>query len=373
MKVICDRAALAETLNLVGAVIVTRTPKEVLKCVKLTASDRVLTVSGTDLEVAIRLSTEKVEIQQEGEVLLPAEKLGQIFRESLDPTLTLHIDGDQAVIRGADSRFTIYGYPAADFPAWPDAAESGLSFDIDAGQLTTLISRTIFATARENSRYAINGVLMKREGNKLKFVATDGRRLAMACGTCKAGGDGETTCIIPTKALNLLLKIAADPEQPVNIATTENQAIFRVGKEEDGPQALLATNLVEGAFPPFEDVIPKDLDKTVRFDVDTLSSAVRRAALLTNEESKGVRMNFQSGQLTITSRAPELGEAEIKVPLEGYEGDDLEIGFNPGFIIDALKVVDTPEIGFDLGTANKPGTIRCGTEFLYVLMPVSLK
>jgi len=130
---------------------------------------------------------------------------------------------------------------------------------------------------------------------------------------------------------------------------------------------------VEGAFPPFEDVIPKDQDKKVSCDTASLLSAIRRAALLTNEESRGVRMAFADDKLTLTSRAPEMGEAEVELALDKYEGDPVEIGFNPGFIADALKVVDGGKVIVELKAPNKPGVLRTGPDFTYVLMPVNLQ
>jgi DNA polymerase-3 subunit beta len=151
----------------------------------------------------------------------------------------------------------------------------------------------------------------------------------------------------------------------------ENQAVFNLGEGNDA--AVLSTNLVEGAFPPFEDVIPKDQDKKVTFVAAELASAIRQAALLTNEESKGVRLSFKDKMLTLTSRAPEMGEAEIHLDLEMYDGDPLEIGFNPGFITDALKVVDGSEVIIELKAPNKPGVLRTCNDFTYVLMPVNLQ
>ncbi|MCI0675303.1 MAG: hypothetical protein L0Y42_05935 [Phycisphaerales bacterium] len=170
-------------------------------------------------------------------------------------------------------------------------------------------------------------------------------------------------------------KLITDPEAPIKLAIEENQALFSVGDGSDssGEAAVLSTNLVEGAFPPFEDVIPKDQDKKVTFDAGQLNSAIRRAALLTNEESKGVRMSFADKKLTLTSRAPEMGEAEIEVDLDKYDGDPLEIGFNPGFITDALKVVDGQEVIVELKAPNKPGVLRIGNDFTYVIMPVNLQ
>ena len=182
------------------------------------------------------------------------------------------------------------------------------------------------------------------------------------------------SCIVPSKALKLAVKLIDDPEMSVRMAIEDNQVLFAFGSsDEPGLTAVLSSNLVEGAFPPFEDVVPKEHDKKVSFEASTLGSAVRQAALLTNEESKGVRMSFVQDKLTLTSRAPEMGEATVEVKLDDYQGDPMEIGFNPGFIIEALNVIDGGPITLELKEANKPGVIRTGNDFTYVLMPVNLQ
>ncbi len=370
MKVICDRAALLDAVNLVGGVVVSRTPTPILLCIKLSAKDGLLTLAATDLEVGLRLGVDQVEVQDEGDILIPSDKLTQIVRASDDSTLTIEADGNTVHIRGKDAHFTIYGYDPKEAPEVREFGDAAVDCEIESHILRGLISRTLFAAATETSRYAINGVLFDRDGKKLRMVATDGRRLALANGDCKAK-DGKISCILPTKALNLLNKLIADEDANVRVSVDDNQAIFAIG--EGGTAAILSSNLVEGAFPPFEDVIPRDQDKKVSFDSHSLSSAIRRAALLTNEESKGVRLSFQKDQLTLTSRAPEMGEAEIHVDLTDYEGDPVEIGFNPGFITDALKVVDGKQVIFEMKAANKPGIIRTGNDFTYVIMPVNLQ
>jgi len=212
-------------------------------------------------------------------------------------------------------------------------------------------------------------VLYDRTGNNLRLVATDGRRLAVATDSCK--GEGDSSAIIPSKALKLLNKLVDDPEAPAKIALDDNQVVIQIGDGADA--AVLSSMLVEGTFPPFEDVIPKDQDKRVHFDSHALASAIRRAALLTNEESKGVRMAFADKMLTLTSRAPEMGEAEVTLDIEKYDGDPLEIGFNPGYIVDALNVVDSPDVIIELKAPNKPGVIKTGKDFTYVIMPVNLQ
>lgn len=387
MKVICDRSALQDAANLAGGVVVLRSPKPQLACLRLTASKDDagggagrLTLAGTDAEISLRLGTPQVEVQQDGEILLPADKLKQIVAaQDSDPTLTIETAGDQATIRGTNARFTVYGYPGADFPSIPDFPDEGSTsdtFSISADLLHQLVNRTIFSTARENSRYAINGVLLKRDAKKLTLVATDGRRLALAKGTCDPGSNDAPggQCIVPTKALSLVLKLLPTAADTVRVAITDNQIMFAFGEAGDVSAAVLTSNLVEGTFPPYEDVLPKDQDKRATLTVTELASAVRRAALLTNEESRGVRMAFAGDSgLKLSSRAPEMGEAEIEVPVKKYEGDDIEVGFNPAFITEALKVVDDDEVIFELKAGNKPGLMKSGNDFLYVVMPVNLQ
>ncbi len=392
MKVVCDRASLLEAINLVSGVVATRTPRPQLTCVKLTAAKEgkggTLTLTATDAEISLRLRVDNVDVEQPGETLIPADKLRQIVSaEDNEPTLTLEASGDTVDIRGEDAHFKVYGHPPEEFPAVAGfkAAVSGAGgtppakavFKHPAKSFGELIARTIFATARENTRYAINGVLLSRNGKKLEMVATDGRRLALCRATLTEKDGPSVKCIVPTKALTLLQRLLGSAQGDVDIAITDNQIFFNISHGESGADesAVLASNLVEGAFPPYEDVIPKDNDKTVHVDRDVLFSAVRRAALLTNEESRGVRLSFtgKDNRLDLSSRAPEMGEANIQVDLTEYKGDDVAIGFNPGFITDALKVISDPDIIIELKKENKPGLIRSGDDFVYVVMPVTLQ
>lgn len=408
MKVICDRGALMEAVNVVAGVVPSRTPTPALACLKLVARKvggaGELTLSGTDGETSLHVAVSHVDVVEQGQVAIPADKLRQIVSaEDNEPTLTLEVEGDQCTIKGTNAFFKVFAYPAQDFPPLPDFAQAITGsggdaaksvFALTSGALQDLVQRTIFATARETSRYAINGVLLKRDGKKLEMVATDGRRLAMSrtqVPSSKGDGKGEARgenvqCIIPTKALNILSKISRDPEEVVRLAITDSRIFFAFdvptpagGKDPDkhnSPRAVLSSNLVEGSFPPYEDVIPKDSDKKITADRDELSSAVRKASVLTNEESRGVRLSFSksSKKLRLTSRAPEMGESEINVGLTSFEGDnDIEISFNPTFITDVLRIAPEQEVIVELKASNKPGLIRSSTnDFVYVVMPVNL-
>jgi DNA polymerase-3 subunit beta len=368
MKVNCNRGALLDALNLTGNVVAARTPKPVLQCLKLTAEDNALIVAATDLEVAIRYRDEQVQIEQGGETLVPADKLRDIVRESIDDTLSIETAGDNANIRGQDSHFKIFTQKTTDFPPIPDF-EGEADVQLPGGALKQLISQTLFAAAKESTRYAFNGVLVVLKTKKISLISTDGRRLAMAKGDLAAGDkldkDGKKA-IIPAKALQLIEKLVDDPAEMVDIQIRENQVIFHTSR------ATLTSNLVEGQFPPYDDVIPKDADKKMTASTADFNSAIRRAALLTTEESRGVRLAFTKKGLVLTSRSPESGEATINFPCK-FEGADVEIGFNPIFLVDALRVVDTDEISLELTAPNRPGLLKAGPNFLYVIMPVNLQ
>src|SRR3954467_830611 len=367
MRVICNRGALLDALLMAGNVVASRTPKPVLQCVKLTAEDNTLTVAATDLEVAIRYSDAQVQIEQAGEALLPAGTLRDIVRESVDDTLSIEVANDNATIKGQDSKFTIYTQNVKEFPPVPDF-EGKPDFEIAGGHLKQLIGQTLFAAAKESTRYAFNGVLVVAKGKKIHLVSTDGRRLAQAKGDLsseKLPKDG-ARAIVPAKALQLIEKLVDDPEAAVSFQLRENQVIFHTA------DATLTSNLVEGQFPPYEDVIPKDTDKKMTAGTADFLSAVRGASLLTTEESKGVRLAFGKSGLKLTSRSPESGEAEVNFPCK-FEGGDVEIGFNPQFLTEALRVVDSDEITLELTAANRPGLLKSGANFLYVIMPVNLQ
>lgn len=369
LKVVCDRSHLLDALTTAAGVVAPRNTSPALACVRVTAKDGLLTIRATDTEVAVSVSVPQVDVQQGGDTLIPAEKLLQIVRASEDATLTIETQGNALVVRGEDARYRIFVHDPKDFPKIPELPEAATNFETSAEQFRRLVARTLFATAMDTSRYAFNAVLIDRTGKKLRMVATDGRRLAVARGDCTKG-EGDFRAIVPTKTMNILNRLMTDPAAQVSVAREETRIQFRIGSGPDA--AVLVSQLVEGTFPPFEDVIPKDHDKRITFDRDALGSAVKRAALLTNEESKGVRMSFSQESLILRSRAPELGEAEITIPMEKYQGEPIEIGFNPTYLTDALKVVDPGEVIIELKAPNKPGVLKAGAEFTYVVMPVNL-
>ena len=369
MKLICDRLSLSDALAMTSGVVASRTPTPALTCIKLVAKGGVLQISATDSEIGLIVTVAHVDVKEDGEALIPADKLNQIIRACDDSTVTISVDRTLATISTENSTFKVFGHEPREFPGVRRPSDR-FDFEVDAGTLRRLIHRTTFATARDDSRYAISGVLVDRKKSQLRLVATDGRRLALARGTCK-GGDSDSTFIVPTKALNALVRLMSDPEAMVKIHRDGNQVVFQVGDATAG--ATLVSSVDERNFPPFEDVIPKEHDRRATCDAAELGGAIRRASLLTNEESKGVRLSFAQKQLTLTSRAPEMGESEIRIDAIAYQGEPIEIAFNTTFIVDVLKVIDSEQVIIEMKAPNKPGVIKVGADFTYVVMPVSLQ
>ncbi len=367
MKIVCDRAALVDSLTMASSVVMSRTTVPVLLCVKLSARDGTLKLWATDQDIRLSLVLASVEVHTDGDALIPADKFTQIVRSCDDTTLTIEMDKNVAIVRGENAKFRVYGYDPREFPADTEAPTTPTEFEVSAGSLRRMISRTAFATASDNTRYAFNGVLLERKGRRLRMVATDGRRLAMVRGDCSGPADGDASCIIPTKTLNVLNRLLDDPDAGVRVTRDRNRIRFEIGEG-----AVIVSSLIEGNFPPFDDVVPKEHDRRGTFDTADFAAAVKRAALLTNEESKGVKFSFNSKGVTISARAAEMGDAEVHLPALSWEGADVEIAFNPGYITDVLRIADTTEVAIEMKGGNRPGVLKIGDDFTYVIMPVNL-
>ncbi len=365
MKLRFNRQEMAEALSAVASVAGARTTKEILKCVLVEARSDVLTLSATDLELSIRCVVTQVEVDEPGDTVVVADTLTKIVRECTDEVLSVETAENLLHVRGAGSLFQIRTQELADFPAIP-ALDGELDFTVEHHVLHRLVDLTVFAAARESTRYAINGVLWEVEGKKLTLAATDGRRLSLVHGElAEPGIKGALRSIVPAKALSLFSRLPVEDGGKVGVKITSNQIMLKMGR------ALISTALVEGQFPKYQDVVPTDCDCVAKLNTAEFHGALKRAALLTNEESKGVRFSFSEGSLELSSRAPEQGEAEIVMPV-AYKGEPVEIGFNPVFILELLRVAQAEEITFAFKEANRPGVIRFGDNFVYVVMPVSL-
>lgn len=366
MKINFNRNSFVEALGLLTSVVPVRTPKPILRCVKITAGEKEIRISATDLEVGINYLISEVQVERVGVVVIPADKLAAIVRESVDDVLLLEASKGACEIKGADSHFTIYSQEPEQYPIVPDF-EGSADIEITLGELKVGIEQSLFTTAKESSRYALNGVLWEIKGKKLSLVATDGRRLARSrVNLSMAPGEkiASAKIIVPAKTMGLLEKIAGGKDV-VAVKLVDNQIIISCG------DVVISSNLVEGNFPKYEDIIPTDYDKKLTLSTEAALSAVRRSALLTSEESRGIKLSIGKEKIVFSGRAPEMGDATVEMAVD-YKGEPIEIGFNPQFLVDVLRVIKTPEFEMELGQPDRPGVIKSGNNFICVLMPISL-
>lgn len=370
MKATLPRPAFLEALAAAATLTGGRTTRPILSCVRIAVSADALEVSASDGETALCVGFSGLAVKKPGQTVVPADRLLGIVRELDDVEITLEADDRTCTLRGEGSEFKIYVADPADFPPIPGFDEEP-DLTIEGSELWRLIGLTLYAAAREQSRYAMNGVLWEKTAKRLYFVATDGRRLARAGGTLLASASGDFQAIVPSKALGVFEKVFTRPkdeaEWRVDVKLHPNQMILRSGGK------VLSTILVEGHFPQYQGVIPRDNDRKARLPRDEFHAAIRRAALLTNEQSRAVRFSFKDDTLVMTSQSPEQGEAMVRLRMS-YDGPPLEIGFNPGFLAEALRVMPYEEVTLELKEAARPGVLSGGDreEYFYVIMPVSL-
>jgi DNA polymerase-3 subunit beta len=370
MKVVCDRNTLAEAIDLVSNIALTRAPNPMLTCVHITACDGQLVLAATDGEAWLSVMLSNVAVERHGVLAIPAANLRNVVAgEKEDPTLTLSGEGGDLLVSGFDARFRVCGYSANDYPALPEFPASQVQMKQPAASLAKLLANTMFATGKENSRYSINGVFIAQKGKRLEVVGTDGRRLAIS--NADASGK-DVSFILPNKAATLVRKIVAKHTEDVEVATTDNMLFFRMGTPDRPGCIILAANKAEGTFPPYGDLVKTGTDKRVTVDRQKFISAMRRAAILTNEESRGVRMQFAKGKpATFTGRAPEVGEGVVQLEIQSYDGEPIEIGFNPSLIWEGLGAVADEVVSFEMNAPSKPGVMRAD-RFLYLVMPITL-
>jgi DNA polymerase-3 subunit beta len=373
MKIRCPREPLLAALQGAAAVVPARSPKPVLSNVKLEAGRDSAVLSATDLEVGIRIALEGVETAAEGAVLLPAGRLAAIVRESPAGTVfDIHSDGTAAVVQAPRSQFRL---PAEDPLEFPSVAEfpAAACFELSTPLVRELVKRTVFATDNESSRYALGGVLVELAPEHVIAVGTDGRRLAKMegpAGTCSggtsAGAAADAQPIVPARAMQLIERCLGAADVPVHVAVQPAEILVRSGA------TTISARLVEGRFPRWRDVFPERPDAVkVSLVAGPFLAAVRQAAIVTSEQSKGVDFSFEPGQLVLSGRSAESGESRIELPLD-HAGPAVKIKLDPRFVSDVLRVLD-PATTVTVEITDPQSACVCRTDdgYGYVIMPLA--
>ena len=366
MKFSLSREALLKPLQLVVGVVERRQTLPILSNVLLTLDGSKLAVTGTDLEVEIIGHADVVSADEAGEVTVSARKLLDICR-SLPEGANIKFsssDGKAQVVSGR-SRFTLATLPANEFPS-VDNGENNIQFDIDAAILKNLIDATSFAMAQQDVRYYLNGMLWEVSANKLRAVATDGHRMALCDAECNIEVAELTKSILPRKGVIELSRLVAD-EGVVRVAMGSNH--IRV----DGSDYCFTSKLVDGAYPDYDRVLPKGGDKLVEGNRAELKQAFGRAAILSNEKYRGVRIMLSNGAIKMVANNPEQEEAEEEVGVD-YAGDELEIGFNVSYLLDVLNVLKGDTVRLTLSDSSSSALVEDAADgsAVYVVMPMRL-
>jgi DNA polymerase-3 subunit beta len=325
-------------------------------------------LSGTDLEVGIRVEIDNVEVEAPGTVILPIDRMGSILRESSDEMIQIQCDGAIIDIRGANSQFQLPSVNADEFPPVP-AFEEESCYELSTPLFRQLVRRTSFATDPESSRYALGGVLLEFEGERVTVVGTDGRRLARQEGPVQRigqpGGDEQST-IVPTRAMQLLERTLADDAENVRLAVRENDVLVRSGS------ATLYSRLVEGRFPRWRDVFPKQPDGVkIELPVGVFHTAVRQAAIVTSNDRRGVAFAFADGKVSLTAHGAELGESHVELPI-AYDADPQAVDLDPRYVADFLRVLDPDGMfAIELRGSATAAVFLTDDGYAYVVMPLA--
>ena len=368
MKIVCHREGLLAACQLASVAVASRDVKPVLRNLKaIVESDR-CTLMATDLELGIRLEVRSIKALEPGEALLPTGRITSILREATDEEMTLEAGPDNCLVKGQSAEFEMPGEDPAAFPDIPAFAEEKYH-EITAGVLRDMIRRTIFAAAAaEHTRFgATTGILWELEDDEATLVATDGRRLALIKGAVQSKGGHSTKGqmpVVPTKAMTLLERNLTEPDELVRISIRPNEALFKTER------AMIYTRLVEGRYPNYKQVIPQKPSIKVPLVVGPFYSAVRQAAIMTDEESKRVIFSFAKKKLTLQARGNEAGRSKVEMQID-YEGKAAEISFDPKFLGDFLRVLEPDTaLTLEMSDSSAPALFRVEPNYLYVLVPL---
>jgi DNA polymerase-3 subunit beta len=365
MKLTATREEFLAPLQSVIGVVERRQTMPVLANVLLSARDNRLSITGTDLEVEL-VATKQVSVQQAGDVTIPGRKLLDIFKSLPEKTsVTLSTEGERVSIRGGRSRFTLSSLPATDFPVIEEI-NAQQTLTLEQGEFRRLIDKTHFSMAQQDVRYYLNGLLLETDGKILRAVATDGHRLAICEMALTDGKTGQQQVIVPRKGVLELQRILGT-ENSIELAIGTNHVRAQIG------EIRFTSKLIDGRFPEYGRVIPANPSKKVEADREALRAALQRTAILSNEKYRGIRLTARPDLLVIQAHNPEQEEAEDQVEVD-YKGDEVEIGFNVNYLLDALGAIETEKVEIGLTDANSsclihaPGTVHTR----YVVMPMRL-
>ena len=367
MKFSISRENFLQPLQLVSGAVERRHTLPILSNVLIKVSENSLWLTGTDLEVELISNVTLTGDFIEGEITVPAKKLLDICRGLTEGSnIDFSVDGNKALLRSGRSKYSLSTLSADDYPNLEDW-QGELEFEIPQSDLKHLIDSTHFCMAQQDVRYYLNGMSLETEDNLIRTVATDGHRLALCRLNYESATLANRQVIIPRKGVLEIIRLIEDNDKLVKVQVGSNH--IRIFSTD----FIFTSKLVDGRFPDYRRVLPRDGDKKIESSKDVLKQAFSRASILSNEKFKGVRLNLSNGELKITANNPEQEEAEEIVDVD-YQGDDLEIGFNVAYLIDVMNGLSCEDIKITLADSNSSALLEDAKDdsALYVIMPMRL-
>lgn len=368
MKFSIGRETFLKPLQTIVGVVERRQTLPVLSNILMSVNQNTLSMTATDLEVEM-IARIPLENAEPGNITLPARKIVDICKALPDGAqISLSFDAEKGrvTVRSGKSRFNLATLPVSDFPS-VDEFTSQFSLDLPQNTLKRLIEKTSFAMAQQDVRYYLNGLLLEVSSGNVRAVATDGHRLAMCMHECDANPAEVIQLIVPRKGVMELVKLLEDSSETVQLQVGSNHIKISL------VDFSFTSKLIDGRFPDYERVIPKNSDKHVKAQREPLRQALVRTSILSNEKYRGVRLRLSNDLLQAQANNPEMEEAEEDIDVS-YTGESLEIGFNVSYILDALGVINTENIDMKLGDSNSSCVISPESDdsCVYVIMPMRL-
>ena len=368
MKFTASRDVLLRPLQLVTGVVERRQTLPVLSNLFVNAADGVVYFTGTDLEVELVARVETgLDVVRPGQATIPARKLADIWRSlPEDATVTVEVEGDRATVRSGRSRFSLATLPVADFPR-VEGSETDLEFVLSRVEMQRLLDQTAFSMAQQDVRYFLNGMLLEVTSRHVRTVATDGARLAMCTLDRGVPSAERRQAIVPRKGVLELGRLLSEGGDEVSVSVARNHL------RATHAGYTLTTKLVDGRFPDYEKVIPKESANMVTADREALRQSFARVSILSNEKYRGVRITLEPDQITIRANNPEQEEAEEIVAV-AYVGQRLEIGFNVSYLQDVLSALSTESVRISVSDVNSSALVEGpgAEDSVYVVMPMRL-
>jgi DNA polymerase III subunit beta len=360
---------LAQVLNVVGS----KATMPILSNVLIEAEKDHISLTTTNLDLGIRCKI-KAEVKETGAVTLPVKRLATIVKEL--PNVDVGFDASpnhQVKLTSGGSNFRIMGIGKEEFPPLPEFGEEK-SFTLEQAELTTMLKSVSYAQSSDETRYILNGVYFNFKDGKLSLVATDGRRLALISKEMEVPATSAGSIILPAKTVNELLRML-DKGDKLKISFNERRAAFQINTDRDSSGLVdsiyLYSKVVEGNYPNYNQVIPKETHQRIKLERELFLQCVHRAALVCSEKSNSVKIKLTSNLLEITAQSPDFGEAHESMAV-AYSGPELQVAFNPQFIMDPLRALTKDEVFFELKDEVSPGVFKTLESFICVIMPVRL-